>query len=251
MAFLDELRWRGLLHQTTAQEELTQHLATPGRVGYCGFDPTADSLHIGNFIAIKLLMHFQRAGHKPIVLMGGGTGLIGDPSGKDSERQLQTRERVEANIEGQRRVFERFLDFGAGQASLVNNADWLSKLGYLEVLRDVGKHFSVNAMIQRDSVRNRLESREQGISYTEFSYMLLQAHDFYHLREAAGCELQVGATDQWGNITAGTDLIRKKLGVCGGMIRTIRGVGYLFDEAGEGVADAVVQGRRLDGAFGL
>ncbi|MFM2419488.1 MAG: hypothetical protein RL385_4211 [Pseudomonadota bacterium] len=210
MAFLDELRWRGLLHQTTAQDELTQHLATPGRVGYCGFDPTADSLHIGNFIAIKLLMHFQRAGHKPIVLMGGGTGLIGDPSGKDSERQLQTRERVEANIDGQRRVFERFLDFGAGQASLVNNADWLSKLGYLEVLRDVGKHFSVNAMIQRDSVRNRLESREQGISYTEFSYMLLQAYDFLHLHRARGCTLQMAGADQFGNIVSGIDLIRRE-----------------------------------------
>jgi tyrosyl-tRNA synthetase len=210
MAFLDELRWRGLLHQTTAQEELAQHLATPGRVGYCGFDPTADSLHIGNFIAIKLLMHFQRAGHKPIVLMGGGTGLIGDPSGKDSERQLQTRERVEANIDGQRKVFERFLDFGTGQASLVNNADWLSKLGYLEVLRDVGKHFSINAMIQRDSVRNRLESREQGISYTEFSYMLLQAYDFLHLHRALGCSLQMAGADQFGNIVSGIDLIRRE-----------------------------------------
>lgn len=209
MPFLDELRWRGLLHQTTANEELEQHLASPGRLGYCGFDPTADSLHIGNFIAIKLLMHFQRAGHRPMVLMGGATGLIGDPSGKDSERQLQTRERVEANIAGQRKVFERFLDFGSGSARLVNNAEWLEKLSFLDVLRTVGKHFSVNAMIQKDSVRTRLEGREQGISYTEFSYVLLQAYDFLHLHRTAGCTLQMSGSDQYGNIVSGIDLIRR------------------------------------------
>jgi tyrosyl-tRNA synthetase len=212
MGFLDELRWRGLLHQTTGNEELTQHLATPGRTGYCGFDPTADSLHIGNFIAIKLLMHFQRAGHRPIVLMGGATGLIGDPSGKDSERLLQTAERVHENIAGQRKVFERFLDFGTGKggATLVNNADWWNGLGFIQVLREIGKHFSVNAMIQRDTVRTRLEGREQGISYTEFSYVLLQAYDFLHLHRTLGCTLQIAGADQYGNIVSGIDLIRRQ-----------------------------------------
>jgi tyrosyl-tRNA synthetase len=212
MSFLDELTWRGLVHQTTGTEQLAAHLATPNRVGYCGFDPTADSLHIGNFIAIKLLMHFQRAGHRPLVLLGGGTGLIGDPSGKDSERTLQTRERVEANVAGQRKVFERFLDFSGASsngAQLVNNLDWLEKLGYIEVLRTFGKHFSVNAMIQKDAVRMRLESREQGISYTEFSYVLLQSYDFFHLHRTLGCTVQMAGSDQYGNIVSGIDLIRR------------------------------------------
>jgi tyrosyl-tRNA synthetase len=212
MSFLDELKWRGMLHQTTADEALRAHLATPGRVGYCGFDPTADSLTIGNLVAIKLLMHFQRAGHKPIVLLGGGTGLIGDPSGKDSERSLLSREQVEANVAGQRKLFERFLEFGPAPnaARLVNNLEWLDKLGYLEVLRSFGKHFSINAMIQRDSVRTRLESREQGLSYTEFSYMLLQAYDYLHLHRAFGCTVQLAGSDQYGNIVGGIDLIRRE-----------------------------------------
>lgn len=214
MSFLAELRWRGLLYQTTAGDELEQYLSTPGRVGYCGFDPTANSLTIGNFIAIKLLIHWQRAGHKPLVLMGGGTGLIGDPSGKDAERQLLTRDRVEENVAGQRPIFERMLDFdpkNPNAAIIVNNADWLTKLGYIEVLRDIGKHFSVNAMIQKDSVRERLHNREQGISYTEFSYMLLQAYDFYHLRRERNCTVQIAGSDQYGNIVAGIDLIRRRL----------------------------------------
>jgi tyrosyl-tRNA synthetase len=212
MSFLEELKWRGLLYQTTGAEELEKHLATPGRVGYCGFDPTSDSLHIGNFIPIKLLMHFQRAGHKPVVLMGGGTGLIGDPSGRDTERSLLSREQVEANVAGQRKVFERFLDFSGGpnSAALVNNVDWLEKLGYLEVLRTIGKHFSVNAMIQKDSVKARLESREQGISYTEFSYMLLQSYDFLHLHRTRNITLQIAGSDQYGNIVGGIDLIRRE-----------------------------------------
>ncbi len=210
-SFLDELSWRGLLYQTTAQEELKQHLAVPGRVAYAGFDPTASSLTIGNLIPILMLRHFQRAGHKPLVLMGGGTGLIGDPSGKDAERTLQTRESVQARVDSQRKIFERFLDFdGPNGAVIVNNADWLEKLGYIEVLRDVGKHFSVNAMIQKDSVRTRLESREQGISYTEFSYMLLQAYDFLHLHRTLGCTVQMAGSDQYGNIVAGIDLIRRE-----------------------------------------
>jgi tyrosyl-tRNA synthetase len=219
MNFLEELKWRGLLKDRTAGIELDQHLDLTRndeiRTGYCGFDPTSDSLHVGNLLPILLLRRFQLAGHRPIALMGGGTGLIGDPSGKDSERSLQTREQVEANIAGQRKVFERLLDFDQGGtrgAKLVNNGDWLEKLSYLEVLRDVGKHFSVNAMIQKDSVRTRLESREQGISYTEFSYMLLQSYDFLHLYRAEGCTLQLAGSDQYGNIVGGIDLIRRSEG---------------------------------------
>jgi tyrosyl-tRNA synthetase len=213
---LDELKWRGLLHQTTATEEtVVKHLSTPGRVAYCGFDPTKDSLTIGNFLPIKLLMHWQRCGHRPIVLMGGGTGLIGDPSGKDAERQLLGREQITANVTAQRRIMERFLDFGsAGSdgALLLDNADWLCRLSFIEVLRDIGKHFSINTMIQRDSVRARLEEREQGISYTEFSYMLLQAYDFLHLKRTFGCSVQLAGSDQYGNIVAGIDLIHHTLG---------------------------------------
>jgi tyrosyl-tRNA synthetase len=209
---LDELSWRGLLHQTTADDALHNHLSTPGRLAYCGFDPTADSLTIGNYIAISLLAHWQRAGHRPIVLVGGGTGLIGDPSGKDAERQLLTREKVDANIAGLRRIFERVLDFdGPNAAVIVNNADWLCELGYLDVLRDVGKYFSVNAMIQKESVKERLHNREQGISYTEFSYMLLQAYDFLHLRRTMDCTVQLAGSDQYGNIVSGIDLIRRDM----------------------------------------
>ncbi len=210
-----ELSGRGLLYQRTADEALDDHLASGMRTAYCGFDPTAPSLTIGNLIAIGLLGHVQRAGHTPIVLMGGGTGLIGDPSGKDRERPLLTRDEVEANIAGQRVIFERLLDFDPARpnaAVIVNNADWLAELGYLEVLRDVGKHFSVNAMMQRESVRARLESRDQGISYTEFSYMLLQAYDFLHLHRTRGCTLQVAGSDQYGNIVSGIDLIRHEKG---------------------------------------
>jgi tyrosyl-tRNA synthetase len=212
-SFLAEIAWRGLLHQRTGEQAFEEHVATPGRVGYCGFDPTADSLTIGNLIPIQLLVHWQRAGHRPIVLVGGGTGMIGDPSGKDRERPLLTREQVDANVAGQRRIFERLLDFeGANAATIVNNADWLSKLGFLEFLRDVGKHFSVNAMVQKESVRERLHNRDQGISYTEFSYMLLQAYDYLHLHQSAGCTVQMAGSDQFGNIVAGIDLIHRTLG---------------------------------------
>jgi tyrosyl-tRNA synthetase len=209
LSFTDELKWRGALHQTTGEEALRAHLATPGRVGYCGFDPTADSLTVGHLVPIIMLRRFQQAGHKPVALIGGATGLIGDPSGKDAERSLQTRERIEANVAGQRKVLERFIDFSAG-AQLVNNADWLEKLSYIDVLRTIGKHFSVNAMIQRDSVRTRLESREQGISYTEFSYMLLQAYDFLHLHKTLNVSVQMAGSDQFGNIASGVDLIRRE-----------------------------------------
>ena len=211
LGFLDELAWRGLLHQTTA-ETLPAYLAKPGRIAYAGFDPTADSLTVGNYVPMKLLAHWQRAGHRPMVLMGGGTGLIGDPSGKSAERQLMTPELVAHNVSRQRAIFERVLDFSQQStcaATVVDNGDWLRTLGYLDVLRDVGKHFSVNQMIMRDSVKSRLEEREQGISYTEFSYMILQAYDFVHLFRTMGCTVQLGGADQWGNIVSGIDLIRR------------------------------------------
>ena len=211
LGFLDELAWRGLLHQTTA-ETLPAYLAKPGRIAYAGFDPTADSLTVGNYVPMKLLAHWQRAGHRPVVLMGGGTGLIGDPSGKSAERQLMTPELVAHNVSRQRSIFERVIDFShqsACAATVVDNGEWLRTLGYLDVLRDVGKHFSVNQMIMRDSVKSRLEEREQGISYTEFSYMILQAYDFVHLFRTMGCTVQLGGADQWGNIVSGIDLIRR------------------------------------------
>jgi tyrosyl-tRNA synthetase len=206
---LEDLSARGLIHQSTAPELLSEHLRTP-RLVYGGFDPTRDSLTIGNLVTLLLLKRFQLHGHKPIVLMGGGTGLIGDPSGKDSERSLLSREEIEANVRGQRRIFETVLDFdGPSGAEIVNNADWLGKLSYLEVLRDIGKHFSVNMMIQKDSVRTRLEGRDHGISYTEFSYMILQSYDYAYLAKERGITLQVGGSDQWGNITLGVELARR------------------------------------------
>ena len=210
MSILDDLAWRGQLYQSTDLEQLKQHLATGSRSLYCGFDPTKDSLGIGNLVPMLVLRRFQLAGHKPVVIMGGGTGLVGDPSGKDSERTLLTPETIERNVQSQRESFERVLDFdGPNAARILNNYDWLKKLGFLEALRDIGKHFSVNMMIQKDSVRERLQNREQGISYTEFSYMLLQAYDFAYLFKEHGVTMQVSGSDQWGNITAGIDLIRR------------------------------------------
>jgi len=217
MSILEELQWRGLLHQTTGGDALVEHLKTPGRIAYCGFDPTAESLTIGNLIPIMLLKHWQRAGHRPVVLMGGGTGLIGDPSGKDDERQLRTPEEIQGNVDAQKAIIARLVDFdgaadSATGAVLVDNAEWLTKLGFIEVLRDVGKHFSVNNMIQKDSIRDRLHNREQGISYTEFSYSLLQAYDFLYLRRERDCTVQIAGSDQYGNMVAGIDLIRRELG---------------------------------------
>ena len=211
--FLDELRWRGLLKDCTDEPGLSQHLGEPStspRLAYAGFDPTADSLTIGNLVPIMMLVHFARAGHRPVVLMGGGTGLIGDPSGKSAERQLMTDDRVAAHVNAQRPIFENVFE-GAGLTPprIVNNADWLTKMSAIELLRDVGKHFSVNQMMAKESVRERLNNREQGISYTEFSYMILQAYDFLHLFEHESVTIQMGGSDQYGNITAGADLIRR------------------------------------------
>lgn len=202
---LDELSWRGLLHQST--EGLADALAKQSISAYCGFDPTASSMHVGNLVPVMGLMHLQRAGHKPFAVVGGGTGLIGDPSGKTAERQLNTLETVEANARALRSQLEKFLDFtGSHAAEMRNNADWLTKLGAIEFMRDIGKHFTVNYMMAKDSVQSRLEA---GISYTEFSYMLLQAYDYRELFRRDGVTLQVGGSDQWGNITAGLELIRR------------------------------------------
>src|SRR5881275_774958 len=205
-----ELEWRGFVHHAT--QEIATHLSAERRTVYCGFDPTAPSLQLGNLMPIMLLRRFQLAGHKPIVLMGGGTGLIGDPSGKRSERPLLSREQIRENLQRQRDQMQRLLDFDTKEirALVRNNADWLANekapLALVDFLRDVGKHFTVNVMMQKESVKARLDT---GISYTEFSYMLLQAYDFLHLYRKEGCSIQVGGSDQWGNITAGIDLIRR------------------------------------------
>ncbi|HEY3233367.1 MAG TPA: tyrosine--tRNA ligase [Polyangiaceae bacterium] len=209
-SLLSELEWRGYIYQQSNAEGLSVHLAEGKRVVYCGFDPTADSLTIGNLVAILLLRHFQRTGHRPVVVMGGATGLIGDPSGKESERVLRSPDEVERDIAGQRPIFERLLDFeGNAAARIVNNASWLGRLSFIDALREIGKHFSVNMMIQKESVRERLHAREQGISYTEFSYMLLQAYDFAHLYRELGVTMQAAGSDQWGNVVAGIDLVRR------------------------------------------
>jgi tyrosyl-tRNA synthetase len=211
---LAELDWRGLYADCTDRDALAQRLATGPTALYCGFDPTADSLHVGNLVPLFALRRFQLAGHHPIVLAGGATGMVGDPSGKSDERNLQTPEQVAHNIAAIKTQLTKFLDFttATNPARLVNNHDWTGPISFLEFLRDTGKHITVNSMIAKDSVRSRMEDRGSGISFTEFSYMLLQGYDFYHLRKTFNCELQVGATDQWGNITVGTELSRKKLG---------------------------------------
>jgi tyrosyl-tRNA synthetase len=214
MTLLDELRWRGLVADCTDTEALTARLATGPLTLYAGFDPTADTLHVGNLVPLLCLRRFQLHGHIPIALAGGATGMIGDPSGRSAERNLLTPEVLRHNIASIKDQLARFLDFKApaNPARLVDNHDWFGPIRYLDFLRDVGKHFTVNWMVAKESVRARMEDRDNGISYTEFSYMLLQAYDFYHLRKELGCELQIGATDQWGNITAGSELCRRKLG---------------------------------------
>src|SRR5437899_2102245 len=214
MSILDELRWRDLLADCTDAAALGKRFGEGPLTLYCGFDPTADSLHVGNLVPLLGLRRFQLQGHHPIALAGGATGSIGDPSGKTQERQLLTKEVLASNIAKVKEQLRCLLDFDTktNPARLLDNAAWTAPLSYLDFLRDIGKHFSVNQMVAKESVRSRMEDREVGISYTEFSYMLLQAFDFYVLARDFNCELQIGGTDQWGNITAGIDLARKKLG---------------------------------------
>jgi tyrosyl-tRNA synthetase len=214
MSLIDQLKELDLIAQLSADEELTKHLESGVKTVYCGFDPTADSLHIGNLVPLLALRRFQLAGHRPLLLVGGATGMIGDPGGRDSERELQSADVVAAQTESIKRQASRFLDFDCGETSavVVNNMDWTEGLSVIDYLRDIGKHFSVNAMIQKESVRRRVEDPEQGISYTEFSYMILQSYDFAVLNRDYNCSIQRGGSDQWGNITAGIDLIRRMNG---------------------------------------
>jgi len=210
--FVEELRWRGLLHNIIdgTEEQLSKEVTA----AYIGFDPTADSLHIGSLVQIILLMHFQQAGHKPIALVGGATGMIGDPSGKSSERNLLDEQILNKNIEGIKGQLARFLDFSAtaeNTAELVNNYDWMKNLSFLDFARDIGKHITVNYMMSKDSVKNRLNPEaKEGMSFTEFTYQLIQGYDFLHLYTEKNCKLQMGGSDQWGNITTGTELVRRK-----------------------------------------
>ena len=206
MDFIAELKWRGMLHD--AMPGLEEHLSKEQTTGYVGFDPTADSLHIGNLVPVMLLVHLQRAGHRPIALVGGATGMVGDPSGKTAERQFLDLEVLEHNLNSQKAQLSRFLDFeGPNAARVVNNYDWFKDFSFLDFIRDVGKHITVNYMTAKDSVKNRLEG---GMSFTEFSYQLVQGYDFFHLWKAHNCMLQMGGSDQWGNMTTGTELIRRK-----------------------------------------
>ncbi|GAK90201.1 tyrosyl-tRNA synthetase [Nonlabens ulvanivorans] len=212
--FAEELRWRGMIHDIMpgTEELLEKEIVT----GYIGFDPTADSLHIGSMVQIILLMHLQRAGHRPIALVGGATGMIGDPSGKSDERNLLTQEILDKNIAGVQSVLSRFIDFEKGddatRAVLVNNYDWMKNFSLIDFARDVGKHITVNYMMAKDSVKKRVQGEGEGMSFTEFTYQLFQGYDYVHLYENMGCKLQIGGSDQWGNITTGTELVRRKLG---------------------------------------
>jgi tyrosyl-tRNA synthetase len=214
MNILEELQWRGLVADCTDASELGKRLTAGPITLYAGFDPTADSLHVGNLVPLLGLRRFQLLGHQPIALAGGATGRIGDPSGKSQERQLLTAEVLSANISKVKEQLRRLLDFDTANnpARLLDNETWTAPVSFLDFLRDIGKHFSVNQMVAKESVRARMEDREAGISYTEFSYMLLQAFDFYVLCRDYGCKLQIGGSDQWGNITAGIHLTRRKLG---------------------------------------
>lgn len=210
--FVEELTWRGMLHDSMPGVE--EHLAEAMRSAYVGFDPTADSLHIGNLVPIMLLAHYQRCGHKPLALVGGATGMIGDPSGKSSERNLLDEKTLRINQEAIKRQLSHFLDFesnAVNAAELVNNYDWMKDFSFLEFIRDVGKHITVNYMMAKDSVKNRIssESSDDGMSFTEFTYQLVQGYDFLHLYRAHSCSIQMGGSDQWGNITTGTELIRR------------------------------------------
>jgi tyrosyl-tRNA synthetase len=241
-ALLRLLASRGYIHQTTDTEALDSLAATQVVPGYIGFDATASSLHVGNLVSVMLLRRLQQAGHKPIVLLGGGTSKIGDPSFKDEARKLMSSETINANIASIKRIFERFLTFGDGptDAVLVNNADWLDKLGYINFLRDIGQHFSINRMLSFDSVKLRLD-REQSLTFLEFNYMILQAYDYLELSRQFGCRLQMGGSDQWGNIVNGIELARRVdgtevFGVTTPLITT---------------ADGVKMGKTLNGAVWL
>jgi tyrosyl-tRNA synthetase len=212
MNFVEELRWRGMLHDMMPETE--EYLLKNKTTGYIGFDPTADSLHIGSLVPIIILMHFQKAGHNPIALVGGATGMVGDPSGKSDERNLLDEETLSKNIAGVKGQLARFLDFDTtskNAATLVNNYDWMKGISLIDFVRDVGKHITVNYMMAKDSVKKRIDSESKtGMSFTEFTYQLFQGYDFYHLYKENNCKLQMGGSDQWGNITTGTELIRRK-----------------------------------------
>ncbi len=242
MSVLDELKWRGLLYDAT--EGVEKHLAEQSVTLYIGFDPSAASLHVGSLLQILSLARMQRDGHSPIALVGGGTGMIGDPSGKTEERQLMSVEDVERNCEGIRSQLERFLDFEGKRnpARLVNNGEWLNTIPLVEFLREVGKYFTVNYMLAKESVQRRLGS-EEGLSYAEFSYLLFQSYDFVVLNDRYGCTLQMGGSDQWGNITAGAELLRKlrqkkAYGLVGPLVMTASGVKFGKTEAGTVWLDA-------------
>ena len=208
--FIEELRWRGLLHDSMpgTEEQLNKEITS----AYIGFDPTADSLHIGSLSQIMTLLRFQKAGHKPIALVGGATGMVGDPSGKSAERNLLDEKMLMYNVDCIKRQLEKFLDFncGANSAEIVNNYDWFKNYSFLDFIRDAGKHITVNYMMAKDSVKKRIEAEGSGMSFTEFSYQLIQGFDFYHLYKEKNCLLQMGGSDQWGNITTGTEFIRRK-----------------------------------------
>ena len=213
MNFVEELKWRGMLHDLMpgTEEQLNKEITS----AYVGIDPTADSLHIGHLVSVMILRHFQHCGHQPVVLLGGATGMIGDPSGKSQERNLLDREVLHNNSVAIKKQLSKFLDFDSQnerKAILVNNYDWMSKISFLEFIRDVGKHITVNYMMSKDSVKKRLSGEGDGMSFTEFSYQLVQAYDFYHLNQTIHCKLQMGGSDQWGNITTGSELIRRKTG---------------------------------------
>ncbi|WP_422005115.1 tyrosine--tRNA ligase [Roseivirga pacifica] len=205
---VEELKWRGMVHDMMpgTEEQLSKEVTT----GYVGFDPTADSLHIGNLVPVMLLVHLQRAGHKPVALVGGATGMVGDPSGKSAERPMLDLDKLNHNLNSQKKQLQKFLNFDCGEnsAEIVNNYDWFKDISFLDFIRDTGKHITVNYMMSKDSVKNRLET---GMSFTEFTYQLVQGYDFYHLYNEKNCRLQMGGSDQWGNIVTGTELIRRKV----------------------------------------
>src|SRR6476661_8087248 len=211
MNLIEELRWRGLIQDIMPGTEA--QLAKEMTSGYIGFDPTADSLHIGSLVPILLLVHLQKAGHKPIALVGGATGMVGDPTGKSQERNLLSEEVLQKNLAGIQKQLEKFLDFnsGANSAEIVNNYDWFKDFSFLDFIREAGKHITVNYMMAKDSVKKRLEG-DTGMSFTEFTYQLIQGYDFYWLYQHKNCKVQAGGSDQWGNITTGTEFIRRKAG---------------------------------------